>query len=258
MGHRVGALFLPAPPAPFAPTEPSLENTAPMDPALAVLGAFFRAMLEHYGTPLWDTIGGGEPIVRHLSVGHDPEDLDFSDAMLPQLALWREKDGKPTRLTEGNVQQQTLVRVLWVLPPAVEQVFAARSPFFNPFTKIMALAFQNGRDPAWIKAGEEENVVARTYGSYVWGHAGLDGWSYDGSERVPVQVAGVEQPYSGYLASWTILESGETDPAAFESTMDGVRVGTIASSVDLKLTDRTLTEADPEVFVRQHARVPKI
>jgi hypothetical protein len=93
MSHRVGALLLPAPPPPFGPSRPDEPNTAALDPALSILGQFFHALLEYYCGPAWDSIAPGEPIVRVLSVGFDPEDLDFSpESTRPLLALWRDKD----------------------------------------------------------------------------------------------------------------------------------------------------------------------
>lgn len=261
MSHRVGALLMPVPPPGFGPCLPNEPDVAPvLDPALDVLGQFFRALLEFYCGEAWRSIAPGEPVVRVLSIGHDPEELDFHDAMVPLLALWREHDGVPVRLTDGNAQSASLVHVMWVAAPADEQKLAARSPFFNAFQKAMLLAYKQERDPCWVNVGEETNAVSRTYGSYVWGLAGIDGWTYGGSKRVPlvVQVGnGDPQTFPGYLATWTILESAEADPAAYGSTVAGVRVGTSVTSVDFNLTDRTPTEADPTVFIRQHARVPK-
>jgi hypothetical protein len=261
MSHRVGALLLPAPPPAFGPRLPNEPDVAPIqDPALDVLGQFFRAILEFYCGEAWKSIAPSEPVVRVLSIGHDPEELDFSDNDVPLLALWREHDGVPTRLTDGNSQAASVVHVMWVAAPADEQKLAARSPFFNAFQKAMLLAYHQQRDPCWVRLGEEDNIVSRTYGSYVWGLAGLDGWTYNGSKRVPLVVpvgSGDPQIFPGYLAAWTILESTEADPAAYGSTINGVRVGTGVTSVDFNLTDRTPTEEDPDVFVRQHARVPK-
>jgi hypothetical protein len=260
MSHRVGGLLLPVPPPAFGPRLPNEPDVAPvLDPALDVLSQFFRAILEFYCREAWDNIAPGEPVVRKLSSGHEPEDFDFSDTDLPLLALWREGDGQPTLLTDGAAQAQTTVNVLWIYAPADEQKLAARSPFFNAFTKAMLLAFKQQRDPAWVRAEDVANPVSRTYGSYVWGLAGIDGWNYAGTRKVPVviRVAGEPYEYPAYLATWTILESTEADPAAYSSTIDGIRVGIAPTSVDFNLTDRTPTEEDPVVFVRQHARVPK-
>lgn len=245
------------PPAqpPFGPRQPREENTAALDPALSVLGAFFRALLEHYCGPAWKSIAPNEPIVRVLSVGHDPEDIDFHDGMVPLLALWRDHDGAPARLDDSSAQQSSLVNVLWILPPADEQKLAARSPFFNLFTKAMLIAFQNERDPSWVREEDAADPAARTYGSWAFGLAGLDGWTYGGTKRVPVQVptGGETRPFPAYLATWTILESSENDPTAFGSTIAGVRVGTEPTEIRIDLTDRAPTEQDPEVLTRLSA-----
>lgn len=256
MSHRVGALLLPVPPPAFGPTLPNDSGVAPiLDPALDILGQFFRALLEHHCGEAWANIAPGEPVVRVLSIGHDPEEFDFSDQMTPLLALWREGDGQPTRLDDSNGQSQTTVNVMWVAAPADEQKLAARSPFFNAFTKVMLLAFANERDPAWIKAGEEDNVIARFYGSYVWGHAGIDGWNYGGTRRVPLvaQTGDESQRFPSYLATWTILESSLNDPEAWGSTIDGVRVGTTDTQIQFDLK----SDSEDDALTLQSALIPE-
>ncbi len=260
MSHRVGALLLPVPPPGFGPRLPNEPDVAPiLDPALDVLGEFFRALLDFYCREAWASIAPGEPIVKKLSIGHDPEDFDFSDTDLPLLALWREHDGQPTRLMDGAAQAASFINLMWVYPPADEQKLAARSPFYNAFTKAMLHAYQQQRDPCWVRAADVDNPVSRTYGSYVWGLAGIDGWTYNGTHKqaAVIRVGGEPYEYPAYLATWTILESTEADPSAYGSTINGVRVGTGITSVGLNLTDRTPTEEDPDVFTRQQARVPK-
>lgn len=258
MANRVGALLMPAPAPPFGPEQPSAQNSATLDPALSVLGAFFKAMLEHYCGDEWENIAPGEPLIRKLSIGHDPEEFDVSDNDLPFLGLWRENDGEPTRLDDVNAQQSTLVNVLWIAPPSDEQKLAARSPFFNAFTKTMLLAYQRERDPCWIREEDRQSDTARAYGSYVWGLAGLDGWKYSGTKRVPVQLptGARAEMYAGYLATWTILESSETDPALWGSVSDGERIGVTPAEIYFDETDRAATEENPEVLVRQSALIP--
>jgi len=246
---------MPLPAPPFAPTQPDQANSAALDPALDVLGAFFKAMLEHYCGEAWSSVAPGEPIVRVLSTGHDPEELDFSDAQLPQLALWRESDGNPHRLADGNVQSASAIHVLWVAAPADEQRLAARSPFFLGFVNVMKTAFQQERDPCWVRDADVNDVVSRTYGSYVFGLAGIDNWTYDGARRVPVHVANGSgnDLFQGYLASWTILESTSTSPSQWGSTINGTRVGNEAAEIYFDLTD------DPTgSLVRQSALIPSV
>ena len=260
MSHRVGGLLLPVAPPGFGPTRPDHQNTDALDPALSVLGAFFKAVLERYCGPAWDSIACGEPIVKTLVTGHDPEDWDFCDTQSPLLALWRDGEATPTRLQDGNSQQASTVNVLWIAPPADEQKLAARSPFFRAFSAALLLAYQNERDPCWIKRGNEANPVDRTYGSYVWGLAGIDQWSYGGLRRVPVVIGTGDQPqqHIGYLSTWTILESTETDPSQWGSTIGGEYVGVGSTSVHMNFVDRDrdLDPDDPDALVRQSALYP--
>jgi hypothetical protein len=257
VAHRVGNLLLPAPAPPFGPLRPDDTNTAILDPALNVLGAFFRALIEHHCAEAWSNIAPGEPLVRTLFVGYDPEELDFSgESDTPCLALWRENEGAATRLADGVAQKSTEVHVMWIAPPANEQVMAARSPFYNALSNAFLLAYANQRDPCWVRHGDEANHAARTYGSYVWGHAGIDGWTYAGLQRDPIAVPAGEgvRPhlYPAYLARWTILESTENDPAAFGSTIAGTRIGTERTAIRFDVTDM----AGDDALVRQSALVP--
>ncbi len=258
MTNRVGALLMPVPAPPFGPTQPDQQNTATLDPALDVLGAFFKAMLEHYCGAAWTSIAPGEPIVRVLSVGHNPEDLDFSDSLLPLLALWRDGETAPERLSDGNVQSGSQIHVLWVAAPADEQKLAARSPFFLAFAAAMKLAYQRERDPCWVRTEDTSSNTARAYGSYVLGLAGIDHWTYGGTRRVPVQVANgsTNDTYAGYLSNWTILESTESDPALWGSTINGTRIGVTPSEIYFDETNRVATTEDPAVLIRQSALIP--
>lgn len=261
MSSKVGALLLPVPPPAFGPVLPNDPAVAPIqDPALDVLAQFFRAMLEHYCGDAWNSVAPGEPLVRMLSVGHDPEELDFHDGMTPLLALWRDGEGIPVRLADGAVQSGTQIHVLWVGAPADEQKLAARSPFFLAFTAAMKTAFRQERDPCWVRPEDVNSDTARAYGSYVWGLAGIDGWNYGGTRRMPVVVptAGEPQRFTGYLATWTILESTETDPALWGSTIAGTRVGVTPTEIYFEETDqpRDPLVADPAVLTRQSALIP--
>lgn len=256
MSHRVGNLLMPASAPPFGPQRPDEPNVAALDPALSILGAFFKALIEHHCATAWSSIAPGEPLVRRLFVGYDPEDLDFSgESDTPCLALWRENEGQPALLIDGSAQKSTDINVHWIAPPANEQVMAARSPFYNALSSAFLLAYQNQRAPCWIRRGDEASAAARTYGSYVWGHAGIDGWSYAGLARAPIVVPAGEgvapHTYPGYFARWTILESTQNDPAAFGSTINGVRVGTERTSIAFDLI-----EAGEDPLVRQSAVIP--
>lgn len=258
MPSRVGALLMPVPAPAFGPALPNDPSVAPvLDPALDTLGRFFRAMLENFCGEAWDQVAPGEPIVRILSIGHDPEELDFQDGMTPLLALWREGDGVPTRLTDGNAQSASQVHVMWVAAPADEQKLAVRSPFFNAFSKTMLLAYQQERNPCWVRREDQSDVVSRTYGSYVWGLAGIDNWTYGGTKRVPLvaQTGNGPQHFPGYLSIWTIFEGTESDPAELGSTIDGVRVGVVPTEIYFDETDKA-TDDPLDALVRQSALIP--
>ena len=254
MAHKVGALLLPVPPPGFGPTRPDEQNTSALDPALSVLGAFFKALIEHYCGPAWRSIAPGEPIVKTLVVGHDPTAWDFVGEETPTLAVWREDENQPTKL-DGHAQRSTPVHLLWILPPADDQKMAARAPFFNILSAALLQAFENERDPCWVRRGDEGNDAARTYGSPVLRYAGIDGWNYSGLRREAFVVPigdGDPQIFTSYLSVWTILESTENDPAAFGSTIDGVRVGSELTAIRFNVTDM----AGDGALVRQSALVP--
>lgn len=236
-----------------------------LDPAVGIMGAYLKAIFEHYCGPAWARIAPKQPVVATLATGRDPEEVAFSPTMLPLLAVWREHDGTPQRHDDGCVQAPSAISVLWVAPPGDDQRLATRSPFFNTFVKAMQIAYQRcveGQgDPCYVRPEDEGDAASRTYGSYVWGLAGIDSWTYNGTKRTPVQVGAGEgqqpQKYVGYLASWTILESTQTDPALLGSTINGVRVGTEPTSIRFDVTDRApVDENDTDYLVRQSGLVP--
>lgn len=250
---------MPAPPPAFGQAQPDQQNSETMDPALQTLGEFFRAMLERYVGPAWANVAPSEDVVKTLKAGFDPEELDFVADETPTLALWRDGAVSPSKIADGYAQGVATIQVLWIAPPTDDQRMAARSPLFNAFDKTFLLALANERDPCWIKVGEEQDVTSRAYGSYVWGHAGIDSWSYGGLRKVPVVVpaGGDTQEFVGYLATWTITESTHVDPSQWGSTIDGERVGVEPTEIRFDETDRApVDDDDHDYLVRQSALIP--
>ncbi len=219
MSHRLGALLLPAPPA-------AAESDALGDPALDVLASFFRAIIEHWVGSVWLNRAPNEPIIRGEVYKHDPREANFSPNDLPVLVIWREADNAPKRLAEGYQETESLLQVLWVLPPATQVKSSQRHAFFSAFDKAINLAVLQERDPAWVHPSDvagpgadaedlARDAAAHAYGSDVLSHTAIDWWRVQSVTRTPVDIPvgnGVHR-HQGYLASLRIGETTQTDPS---------------------------------------------
>lgn len=207
MAHRVGLLELPVSP----------DGAVIADPGLAVLGEFFRTILEHYASAAWTSaVPADFSVVKTLSF-HDPEEMNFWIGDLPLLSVWRDDDKKTAKLTVEHRESTSQLHVLWVMPP-LNQIHSSKThSFFNAFKKIMEEIAQNGRDPCWIAEGDASEA-GRAYGSDVLELAGLDRWDLTASRRVPVEIPidGTRaQSHTGYMVTFDLVETTYTDPEAF-------------------------------------------
>lgn len=145
MSHKVGALTLPAS-APGA-------NESFGDPGLDVLGDYFAACLIKYLGTAWIAVAPNEPIVRTI-VKCDVEQFEFNENDLPSLCLFAENDQKPARVTDGFLENQDTLRIVWIPPPAPQIKAARRFPFFRAFKKVISLAVLHERDPGYVNASD--------------------------------------------------------------------------------------------------------
>jgi hypothetical protein len=217
MGHRSGALTLPVP----APE----DDESLGDPAIDVLAGFFSAVLTAWLNTAWTAVAPGEPVVRTV-YKHDPEEIDFVSKDLPLLCLWREGDLAPKQLADGYQEMETTLNILWVPPPAPQTKSSRRHTFLSAFSKAIAAAIENERDPSYIHPDDVGSAEARAYGTDVQRKAGLDRWLLQRVTRVPVEVPVDGQRvyrYPAYLATLLIAETAETDPSAFGTVPTHVR-----------------------------------
>jgi hypothetical protein len=176
MADTFGALELPA-------QIPTASDTV-TDPALDVIGEFSAAVLNFYAGDAWAWAAvavDSTPFVKTVNT-HNPEDVEFNSRDLPALFLWRSR-GITERLADDWLIARDNVTLLWVPRPEAQKKRARRSPIFNAFEKFLAPAFENGRDPAWIKAGDTDPFAASRGSSFLdW--AGL----FRAPTEQPIQV----------------------------------------------------------------------
>lgn len=234
MAHSVGALLLPAP-APAAATD-SLT-----DPALDILGDYFRAVLTAWLSTAWLARAPGETVVRTLEK-HDPEELDFSVNKLPMLCLWRERETEAVKVADAYDESESELNILWVLPPAPQTKDSRRYPFFNGFASAIKLAVKLGRHPSYVHASEAADAGAIAYGSDVLKLAAIDRWRRGAILRTQVTVEGLNRPLMGYLATVLLTESTVMDPS-----VNGVEPTVIYGDI---------TDGQDPAFVRQSFLIP--
>lgn len=143
------------------------------DPALDVLGAYLAAYLRTYAGAAWLSLAPGEPIVKHVHKGHDPQEHDFTSGGLPALYLFREGSARdPVQLAEDFRVHADNVRVFWVLPPGQQFRSAKFSRAVPLLAKLLDKAIDEGRDPCWVQT-DDPDPTAADEGSVVIRHAGL-------------------------------------------------------------------------------------
>jgi hypothetical protein len=224
MAHEFGLLPLPA----VEPTpDPDVEPEAVTDHALSRLGEFLQAVLVEYIGDAWDLVAKNEPIVREVKT-HDPKDYDFRHNDLPALYLWREEE------TESNDGDDLLVGtsqivVLWVYPPQTQFKGALRQNIFNGFSKAVATAIRNEKDPCWVRDGDED-PAAEMLGSSIALNCGFASIFVDKIQRATLivnTVAGTDARYPAIQTTLRVREVLRTDP---------IQQGYVPAAIDMKFT----------------------
>lgn len=185
MADTFGALSLPAA-VPSADTGDGYTPAAAGDPCLDTLAAFFSAVLIADVGDAWDARAPAaeeQPIVRSVFT-HDPTQVEFNEALLPALFLWRPGEGAGVdKYAEDLLRDAAMLRLWWVMPYAPDpDVQRQRMPFINAVGKALARACNAGRHPAWVLAADSTAdpdairlATTNTTGAVTWSGAGLNG-----------------------------------------------------------------------------------
>lgn len=218
MPDTFGALQLPA--------QIPAAGKSVTDPALDVIGAFCQAVMNKYAGDAWAAVAPESPVlVKSVNV-HDPQDAEFSSSMLPGLFLWRSRSVIEYLADDVMVDHAT-VQIAWVPSPAVQKKRANRRGIFNGVAKTLSVALWNGRDSAFIDAGDTDPDAA-SRGSVLADRAGLmtlfvaKGLT---PTSVEIQVDGGEtRKYIGYAMEIEIQEALEFDPSVHGVAPTSVQV----------------------------------
>lgn len=185
MADTWGALTLPAA-VPSTDTGDGTTTAAAGDPCLDTLLAFFEAVLVADVGDAWDARAPAaeeQPIVRSVFT-HDPTQVEFNEALLPALFLWRPGDGGGVdEYAEDFLRDSAALRLWWVMPYAPDpDMQRQRMPFINAVGKALARACNAGRHPAWVLAADSTAdpdairlATTNTTGAVTWSGAGLNG-----------------------------------------------------------------------------------
>src|SRR3954469_13535154 len=95
------------------------------DPTLEKLGAFLRAVLDDVLATAWAAstpapTGNEVPVVKTVYT-HSWEGFGFNENALPALFVWRDS-GLQEQTASDWLTDQTIIRALWVLPPAPQEM----------------------------------------------------------------------------------------------------------------------------------------
>ncbi len=158
-----GLLTLPAP----APTVATASLT---DPALDLILAFCKAVLNADLGDAWEARCKADPLPVVFTFPHDPDIEDFNSNELPALYMWRSDDaGTFSRISQDLVVDEGGFSALWVPPPATFENRQERAGIRNGLKKSLTAAFGQGRHPAWVVAGDTYHEP-EDYGSVLLFH----------------------------------------------------------------------------------------
>lgn len=157
MSDTYGGLPIPAP----APTNPPTPSAAG-DPLLGWTADFVKAVLNANAPLAWNAVAPNTPVVKTVFL-HDPRPEVFNERDLPALFVYRD-EGHVADELEWTADDYRFERgqivLLWIPPTATQDKRAIRAPIVNAIGKVLDLAIERGRDPAWIVTGDTDPQAA--------------------------------------------------------------------------------------------------
>lgn len=199
---------------------PAAGEGAP-DPALELMGAYLQAVLRAKMGAMWAVVAPGSvskpaDICRHFYPSHPEDVLPLQDASLPALFLWRSKS-QHTREAEDYAVDKGEITLLWLIPIEQPDKLQKRLRVQSALVKVIQAALLEGRDPAWVMAGDTDPTAA-TRGSVLPIKAGFL-YRLEPRESKPlpitIQPDGVGEPvkYRAKAVMVDIVERLERKPA---------------------------------------------
>jgi hypothetical protein len=143
------------------------------DPLLSTTLSFFKAVLNANASAAWRAVYkdvANAPVVK-TTLDDDPRGSTFNDNDLPALFLWREDVKEPVWIADDWLTQESVCRLMWVLPAGVQVKRALRSSIINGVVRTLVTFVERNRDPSWIVAGDTDPKAA-TLGSSFFDRAG--------------------------------------------------------------------------------------
>lgn len=162
MGDLFGLMSLPAA-VPAA-------GAAVSDPALDMVLAFMRAVLNADVGAAWATVCPGDPLPVAYVFNHNPDLESFNGNETPALYAWRSDDGGTGKYSQDLTADESGFQCLWVPPPAEQEDRRKREAIRNGIKKSLKAALLQGRHPAWVLAGDTY-YDPTDYGSVLLHHA---------------------------------------------------------------------------------------
>jgi hypothetical protein len=212
---RYGAITLPISPTTGKPDE-SIS-----DPLIDISLQYFQALINHYGGEAWKKVAPGSLPVKTVEA-NDPEEVEFNERNLPCLFMWRaggegSGDSGASAGTDWMAEDVRVMRdkimVFWVFPPARQAFRGFREQFEAGLSKILHVAVEMGRDPAWI-VGDDPDPKAKYYGSVYPRYAGWLSMSMSRWQDKVLTISmpnGAEKRYPAMLVTLDVAEEFKPD-----------------------------------------------
>jgi len=193
----------------------------PGNTTLMYLLSYMQTCANAYACAAWPA---GGPVVENV-YGFDPDDAGFSQAWLPAMFLWADSIGESYRIAEDYLVREVTLKLLWLpkSPPGQDKQ-RSRGPFGTGLHGILAIAFDQERQPAWVVQGDPDATAAE-YGSMIGNFVHFFRLHFTGwkpTTYLNKMADGSPLPFRGFEGTIKMLETWDRDLGTFDLLSGGL------------------------------------
>lgn len=118
------------------------------DPALAILGDYFKTIVNLDAKASWEERPFGDEEVIKTVFGLSPNGRVFDSCLLPALFVYR-TGGLFSQTADDWLEDSSVIKLAWLLPISAVDDVDIRREFFKAFAVLVAKAARRGRDTRW-------------------------------------------------------------------------------------------------------------
>lgn len=254
MSDLYGPLELPVP-APVA-------GAAAGDPLLDILLEALKAVINAETKTAWQAVyktshpNETERLPVRFTFPQDPRKLasTFNSNKLPALYAWRLNNPRHVTISQGKWWRQSVIAVMWVMPPAVRDDVLIRDAFGNAIDAAVHKFLANERHPAWVRSGDTHGDAA-TRGSILAYHTKHVSLEFQQSDVAQLELGYVDsaektRPFEAWFMRFLVVEQRGRDTSVYDP-LDRVEVDLVVKPGALagEPASRTVAEGDFDIVL---------